>query len=107
MGRRRGRKPEEGNLKRRLGRRRSRETSRFNPPGLKHFYNTAGSIVKSHKPVEIPFAKLRFDPKNSEWTLFFLKGKGQWEQYPSLLHLCNLEAAVGEIKDDPLYLFSD
>ena len=70
-------------------------------------YRCTPSLVKSHKPVEIPIAKLRFDPKNSEWNVFFLKGKGQWEQYPSLLHLCNLEAAVGEIKDDPLYLFSD
>jgi len=72
-----------------------------------NLYRCTPSLVKSHNSVEIPIAKLRFDPKNSEWTLFFLKGKGQWEQYPSLLHLCNLEAAVGEIKDDPLYLFSD
>jgi len=68
-------------------------------------YRCTPSLVKSHKPVEIPIAKLRFDPKNSEWTLFFLKGKGQWVRYPDLLHLCNLEAAVGEIKDDPLHLF--
>ena len=71
-----------------------------------NLYRCTASLVKNHKSVKIPIAKLRFDPKNSEWTLFFLKGKGQWEQYPSLLPLCNLEAAVGEIKDDPLYLFS-
>ena len=64
------------------------------------------SLVKNHKRVEIPFAKLRFNPKNDEWTLFFLKANGQWMQYPTLLHLCDLKAAVGEIRDDPLYLFS-
>ena len=69
-------------------------------------FHVTPSLVKNHKRVEIPFAKLRFDPKNSEWTLFFLQDKGQWVQYPDLLHLCNLEAVVGEIRDDPLYLFS-
>jgi hypothetical protein len=70
-----------------------------------NLYRCSPSLVKSHKPVEIPIAKLRFDPKNSEWTLFFLTDKGQWVQYPDLLHLCNLEAAVGEIKHDPLHVF--
>ena len=69
-------------------------------------FHVTPSLVKNHKRVEIPFAKLRFDPKNSEWTLFFLQDKGQWVQYPDLLHLCNLEAVVDEIRDDPLYLFS-
>jgi len=49
-----------------------------------NLYRCTPSLVKSHKRVEIPIAKLRFDPKNSEWTLFFLNGKGQWVQYPSV-----------------------
>ena len=46
-------------------------------------FHVTPSLVKNHKRVEIPFAKLRFDPKNSEWTLFFLQDKGQWVQYPT------------------------
>ena len=33
-------------------------------------------------------------------------GESEMDEVSDLLHLCNLEAAVGEIRDDPLHVFS-
>ena len=62
-------------------------------------------LVRNHKPVEIPVAKIRYNPEKSEWTLLCVKGPGKWWDYPKMLVPATLETAVREIAEDGWGIF--
>jgi hypothetical protein len=63
------------------------------------------SFMNSHKWMDHPIAKLRYDPYTLEWELYWMRATGKWQKYHELKPTNRLQSVVDEIKEDRFQVF--
>jgi hypothetical protein len=78
------------------------------------FYNIKGysvtifqsepSFPGSHLWPDDPIAKLKYDPRTSEWQLFKRNLSGEWQRYPEFKSTKHLQSVIDEIANDSYHV---
>ena len=62
-------------------------------------------FIRKSEWTEHPIARLKFDPDERQWSLYWQRANGRWKKYPDFKPTKDLSKIIDEIDKDQWHVF--